>query len=552
MRRVPAGQERTDRRVRAGVADEAHPQPGERAVAAAADLGVLHLAAAVGERLHVLAARRHPHDRSSERPRRGGDDRVLGVQPGLAAEPATDLWRGDVDVGGVEPERLGELGVQPVRHLGRRPHAEPTVRRDRGRAAVGLHRRDGHPLVDVAAAHDDVGDRVEVDDRSVGDDHRLVRSVVGEDQRRVVVEGGLGIDDRRQRVDLGPHRAGRVLALLVRLGEHDGDRLADEADPIDGERRPGEVVVDLHEPVVRRDAELGGGPHRDDARHPDGVLDVDRADRAVGDAGPDEDGLHGAFELEVGDVAPLAGEQSRDPRCAAPACRAPSRESTRRSRRGSWPGSCRERSRRGNQPLGERTVRHAIVPHGAPRPPSPHGDRRRPGTAVPHRLPRRRTLGQLPRPGAQRAPRPVGIDLGAIGVLFVTQSVGYIVGSLGGGRGARPLARAPPVRGVADRDGSGTRHGAARELTRRAGDRVRGARRRGGCRRPRRQHDADLAPWERGRPGDEPVAPVLRARCPVVAAVGAARPRRRRDRRRDRRLSHRRLGIAGASARRTE
>ena len=306
-----ARQERADRGIGAGVADEPHPQPGERAVAAAPDLGVLHLAAAVGERLHVLTARRHPHDRTSERPRRGGDDRVLGMQPGLAAEPAADLWRGDVHIGGVEAQCLGELGVQPVRHLRRRPHAQPTVRRGSGRAAVRLHRGDGHPLVDVPAADDDVGDRVEVDDRSVGDDHRLVRSVVGEDQRGVVVEGGLGIDDRWQRVDLGPHRARRVLALLVGLGEDDRDRLADEADPIDGERRPGEVVVDLHEPVVRRDAELGRGPHRDDARHPRRVLDVDRPDRAVGDARPDEDGLHGAFELEVGDVLPLAREQSR-------------------------------------------------------------------------------------------------------------------------------------------------------------------------------------------------------------------------------------------------
>ena len=141
-----------------------------------------------------------------------------------------------------------------------------------------------------------------------------------------------------------------------------------------------------------------------------------------------------------------------------------------------------------------------------------------------------------------------GSDLGAIGVLFVTQSVGYIVGSLGGG------GRSTACTGTACspgrcRDGAGARHGAARERTRRLGDRVRGARRRGRCRRPRRQHDADLAPWERGRPVDEPVAPVLRARCPVVATVGATRSRYRRDRRRDRRLSHRRLGIAGASAR---
>ena len=368
-----ARQERTDGGIGAGVADEPHPQPGERAVAAAADLGVLHLAAAVGERLHVLAARRHPHDRSSERPRRGGDDRVLGVQPGLAAEPTADLWRGDVDVGGVEAERLGELGVQPVRHLRRRPHAESTVRRGSGRAAVGLHRGDGHPLVDVAATYDDVGDRVEVDDRSVGDDHRLVRSVVGEDQRGVVVEGGLGIDDRWQRVDLGPHRAGRVLALLVGLGEDDGDRLADEADPIDGERWPGEVVVDLHEPVVRRDTELGGGPHRDDARHPRPrprcgsrlIVPWATPDRTKTACRVPSSWRSATYRRWPVSSPGILGAQH--PRAEHRAVNRPV------AARGStlWPGVCHERSRGGKQPLGERTVRHAIVPHGAPRPPSP-------------------------------------------------------------------------------------------------------------------------------------------------------------------------------------
>ena len=109
-------------------------------------------------------------------------------------------------------------------------------------------------------------------------------------------------------------------------------------------------------------------------------------------------------------------------------------------------------------------------------------------------------------------------------MLFVTQSFGYIAGSLGGGAALDRMHGHRLFAGVADRDGAGPRHGAARELTRRVGDRLRGARHRSRCRRPRRQHDADLAPRQRGRPGDEPVAPVLRDGCPVVAAVGAARP----------------------------
>ena len=63
IRRVPPGQVGTDRRVAAGVADEADAQAGERPVVAAAEFDVLHLAAAVGQGLHVVAARRDPHDR---------------------------------------------------------------------------------------------------------------------------------------------------------------------------------------------------------------------------------------------------------------------------------------------------------------------------------------------------------------------------------------------------------------------------------------------------------------------------------------------------------
>ena len=100
-----AGQVRTDRRVATGVADEAHPQTGERPVVHAAELDVLDLAPAVRERLHVVAARRDPHDRTLRHPAGGGDDRVLGVDAGLAAEAATDLRRDDPDIGTVHPER---------------------------------------------------------------------------------------------------------------------------------------------------------------------------------------------------------------------------------------------------------------------------------------------------------------------------------------------------------------------------------------------------------------------------------------------------------------
>ena len=64
--------------------------------------------------------------------------------------------------------------------------------------------------------------------------------------------------------------------------------LADEADPVGGERRPFEVVVDGSEAVVRSHVEVLGRPDGHDARHRCGVVDVDRRNRSVGDVAAHE------------------------------------------------------------------------------------------------------------------------------------------------------------------------------------------------------------------------------------------------------------------------
>ena len=93
-------------------------------------------------------------------------------------------------------------------------------------------------------------------DRRIDVHQGQVRAVRLEDDRRAVVERGLGVDHRGERIDVGPDHLRGVLALLERLGEHDGDRLADEAHPAVGERRPDEVGMHRDEAVVGRDAEV--------------------------------------------------------------------------------------------------------------------------------------------------------------------------------------------------------------------------------------------------------------------------------------------------------
>ncbi len=269
-----ARQERTDARIRTCVADQSHAQPGEIAVGRATQLGVLDLAAAVGERLHVVTARWHPHHRPPGAATGCGDHAVLGVDAGLAAEPTADLRGDHSDVGGLHPEGGCQLAVQPVRHLRRRPEREAAVVVHLGTATVGLHWNHSHPLVDVAATNDDIGG-VQVGARLVDDHHCFVRPVPTEDLDGVGSEGIFGVDVGRQRFDVGPHHLGGVLALLEGFGEHDGDRLADETHLAVCQRRSSEVGMNGREPVVGGHAECVEGEDLDHAGHADGVVGVD-------------------------------------------------------------------------------------------------------------------------------------------------------------------------------------------------------------------------------------------------------------------------------------
>ena len=283
----------------------------------------MDLTAAVRQRLHVLAARRHPHDRTPELSRGLGHHRVLGMKPGLAAEATADLRRDDVDLGGDPSRGAGELHAE-VRHLGRRPHRDSTVV-----AAVlprnsRLHRCDRHALVDVSAADDDVGHRFEIERRRRGSIIAWLEPCSGKICSASWPTHASGSMIAGQRVDVGPYRAGGVFRRLERLGEHHGHRLTDEAHAIDGQRRTGEVVVHLHEPVMRRDAELGrrSRPRRHRAcrgRPRRGSTGWCRGRRRSGRTRPAR-----CLELEVGDVFP-SRSAVQDPRFGPPECRAPTR-----------------------------------------------------------------------------------------------------------------------------------------------------------------------------------------------------------------------------------
>ncbi len=79
-------QERADRRVRARFRVREHLHAGDRAVALQAELDLVHHAAAVPHRDHVLGARLGPLHRAAERERGLGDEQVLDHHALLRAE----------------------------------------------------------------------------------------------------------------------------------------------------------------------------------------------------------------------------------------------------------------------------------------------------------------------------------------------------------------------------------------------------------------------------------------------------------------------------------
>jgi hypothetical protein len=109
-----------------------------------------------------------------------------------------------------------------------------------------------------------------------------VRSVVGEQHRGVVGQGGLGIDHHGQRVVVDDDQLAGVDSLAARLGDHSRHDVADEADDAAGQWRAGQRRRDHRETLHGLEVEVVGGVHADDARHRRRLACVDRLDAGVG------------------------------------------------------------------------------------------------------------------------------------------------------------------------------------------------------------------------------------------------------------------------------
>ena len=259
----------------------------------------MHLRASVGHAQQVLAPGLGPSDRAADLVREAGDHELFRVHAALGAEAAADPRRAHAHLGGVEPERAGDFRLHAEDRLRRRPHRERAVGFGHRDAAVRLHGHGRHALVLHVHPHHDVG---VVEEMVVGIGGRRaheVGAVRGKEQRGAVGGGGHRIGDDRERVDLDGHGLGGVDRLRPGLGEHDRDRLADEAHAVGGQQRPPQRLV-ARERAQAGKVEVGRGPDRVHAVALRRRRGVHGADEAVGHVGADEHRVERILDLEVG------------------------------------------------------------------------------------------------------------------------------------------------------------------------------------------------------------------------------------------------------------
>ena len=129
----------------------------------------------------------------------------------------------------------------------------------------------------------------------------------------VGVEGLLDGGDRRERPVLDLDQLAGVLRHPAGVGHHDGHRIADVTDPVDGQR-PERGVVDAGQgqgPEERIGAarQVGAGQDQMHAGEGPGGVEVDGADLGVGGGAAEEGGVEHAGDRDVVDVAAGAGQE---------------------------------------------------------------------------------------------------------------------------------------------------------------------------------------------------------------------------------------------------
>ena len=228
------GAPRQIERLRIGAGIEQHPrlERDDLAVLVRADLELAPLVAAMIGRQEILGAGLDPLHRSVVLEGQRRDDEVLAIGADLDAEAAADFGRDAAHLVLAQTERIGDRIAIPVRSLGGAPEGDPA--RDR----IG-HRQHGASLhrhgmtARLADLHLDLDGRRCQGALRIAVHARLAHADVvldlGIELRCAVLDRLVRIDDRGELLVVDLHQLGGILRGFDRIGDHDGDRIADVA-----------------------------------------------------------------------------------------------------------------------------------------------------------------------------------------------------------------------------------------------------------------------------------------------------------------------------------
>ena len=309
------------RQVGAEIADDVEAHGEEGAVGIERDLADREVVAALRAGDEVLAALRHPLHRPVQPARGLGRQGIFAVGEGLGAEAAADIAGDDADLVLRHPEHARQGLAQAVHALARDGEGEALrARIVLGDDAAGLHVVGDQALVLDLDLHHLGGLGEGGVDRRLVAHGRVERDVVGllvPHGARAARDGAADADDRRPHRVVDADRLDGVAGLDQRVGDHEGDGVADMLHAALGQQRDvGDVVLAAVAVRQRRlaldVAETGdvlGGQHEVHARHRPGGLDVGDGEGGVGVRAAQERRMQAALRRVVVAVIALAGDQ---------------------------------------------------------------------------------------------------------------------------------------------------------------------------------------------------------------------------------------------------
>ena len=296
----------------------------DAAVGRQRDFGIVGLAALMRGGEEMLEPVLDPFDRAIEFSRRPRDHHLLGIeQHDLRAEAAADKRRDHAHLPLAHAQHGGKPVAQEYRRLRRVPDRELiSARIPIGDNAARLDRRRRAVIV-VEAAGDDaigLGTRGGVVAAALPDMGGDIAAHVIVDGRGRAAASFFKIDDGGERFKLDGNVAERILGEVAAVRQHDGERLADMADFVLGERHLRALIEDRvldrrrrHEQRAGRPiiAEIGRGIDGDDTVAGARRRHIDRADAGVRDVAAQKSRIDHAGKLDVVDEQRLAAKQPR-------------------------------------------------------------------------------------------------------------------------------------------------------------------------------------------------------------------------------------------------